>query len=67
MNRFISKISKRDIFNPYVIAEIGVNHGGSMKNAKKMIDLAKKGGADCVKFQTYKAEKIVKKNQRLAF
>ena len=62
MNRFISKISKRDIFNPYVIAEIGVNHGGSMKNAKKMIDLAKKGGADCVKFQTYKAHLLASKH-----
>ena len=43
---------------PYFIAEIGVNHEGSMRRAKKLIDDAKEGGADAVKFQTYKAEKI---------
>ena len=51
------KISK-----PYFVAEIGVNHEGSMKEAKKLIDSAKRGGADAVKFQTYKAEKIAAKN-----
>ncbi len=48
----------------YIIAEIGVNHECSIKTAKKLILLAKKGGADAAKFQTYKAEKIVKKNSR---
>ena len=43
---------------PYIIAEIGVNHENSMEKALELIDLAKKGGADAVKFQTYKAEKI---------
>lgn len=47
---------------PYLIAEIGVNHEGSLDMAKKMIKLAKKGGADCVKFQSYKAEKLASKN-----
>ena len=42
MNKFISKFNKRDKFNPYIIAEIGVNHEGSIAKAKKMIDLAKK-------------------------
>ena len=37
---------------PYVIAEIGVNHEGSLDLAKKLIDLAKEGGADAAKFQT---------------
>lgn len=46
---------------PYVIAEIGVNHEGSFDLAKKLIDLAKEGGADAAKFQTYKAEKIAAK------
>lgn len=41
---------------PYVIAEIGVNHECSLSKAKKMIRLAKIGGADAVKFQFYKAE-----------
>ena len=43
---------------PYFIAEVGVNHENNISRAKKLIELAKKGGADGVKFQTYKAEKI---------
>ncbi len=56
------KIFKKKILNlgyvPYIIAEIGVNHEGSLNKAKKLIDLAKEGGAHAVKFQTYKAEKL---------
>ncbi|MBL8348999.1 MAG: N-acetylneuraminate synthase family protein [Burkholderiaceae bacterium] len=40
---------------PYVIAEIGVNHEGRLELARRLIDLAKAGGADAAKFQTYKA------------
>jgi sialic acid synthase SpsE len=47
---------------PYIIAEIGVNHEGSIDLAKKLIDLAVEGGADSAKFQTYKAEKLAVKN-----
>jgi sialic acid synthase SpsE len=61
-NKFIDLIKLRDAFNPYIIAEIGVNHEGSIKKAKNMIDLASKEGADCVKFQTYKAELLASKN-----
>jgi sialic acid synthase SpsE len=46
----------------YVIAEIGVNHGGDIKLAKELIDLAKKGGAHAAKFQSYKAHKIAAKD-----
>ncbi len=42
-----------------IIAEIGVNHSGSVELAKKMIDAAKLSGADAVKFQTFSAEKLV--------
>lgn len=47
---------------PYVIAEIGVNHEGNLELAKRLIDEAVQGGADCVKFQTYKASKLASKN-----
>jgi len=43
----------------YVIAEIGINHGGDMDCAKQLIDSAARTGADAVKFQTYITEKRV--------
>jgi sialic acid synthase SpsE len=43
----------------FVIAEVGINHNGDINIAKQMIDEAKKAGADCVKFQTFKAEEFV--------
>ena len=46
---------------PFIIAEIGVNHEGSMEKAKQMIDQAKAGGAHAVKFQSYKAETLASK------
>ena len=46
---------------PYLIAEIGVNHEGSLGRAKELIDLAHSGGANAVKFQTYKAETLASK------
>ena len=52
------KLGRRDIgptSDPYVIAEIGVNHEGSIETARKLIRLAREGGADGAKFQTYKA------------
>ncbi|MDC3130679.1 N-acetylneuraminate synthase family protein [bacterium] len=54
-----SYISNKKI--PYIIAEIGVNHGGCVKKAIRMIDMCKRGGANAVKFQSYKAEKIASK------
>ncbi len=47
---------------PYVIAEIGVNHEGSLNTAKRLIEQAREGGADAAKFQTYKADTIASKN-----
>jgi N,N'-diacetyllegionaminate synthase len=46
----------------FIIAEAGVNHNGSIELAKKLIDVASEAGADAVKFQTFKAEKLVSKN-----
>lgn len=42
-----------------IIAEAGVNHNGSIKTAKKMVDAAIESGVDYIKFQTFKPEKIV--------
>jgi sialic acid synthase SpsE len=48
--------------SPYIIAEIGVNHEGSLSKAKDLIELAKAGGAHAAKFQTYKAKTLAAKN-----
>jgi len=48
--------------NPYVIAEIGVNHEGSLDQAKRLIDLVKEGGGDAAKFQSYKASTLASKH-----
>ena len=56
-DRLVSNSSK-----PYIIAEIGVNHEGSIEQAKNLILLAKEGGADAAKFQTYKADTLASKH-----
>ncbi|MBI2552420.1 N-acetylneuraminate synthase family protein [Candidatus Uhrbacteria bacterium] len=43
-------------YSPFVIAEIGINHEGDVGKAKRMIDDAKKSGAECVKFQMHVLE-----------
>ncbi len=42
----------------FIIAEAGVNHNGSLDLARRLIDAAAAAGADAVKFQTFKAEKV---------
>ncbi len=49
-----------------IIAEAGVNHNGSMELAKKLVDVAAEAGADFVKFQTFKAGKLVGKKVKKA-
>jgi sialic acid synthase SpsE len=61
----IFNVSKSNLGNsnkPYIIAEAGVNHEGSMDLAKRLIDEASEGGAQSIKFQTYKADTIASKD-----
>ena len=54
-NDLVNKKNPRAIF----IAEAGINHDGDISKAKKMIDAAVEAGADYVKFQSFKAKKLV--------
>ena len=47
---------------PFIIAEIGINHNGSIEIAKKLIDMAKECGVDAVKFQKRTVEKVYSKD-----
>lgn len=49
-----------------IIAEAGVNHNGSIEMAKQLVDKAVEAGVDMIKFQTFKAEKLVSKSARQA-
>lgn len=56
-----SYIADREISentSPYIIAEISANHNGNIQNAFKIIDMAKRCGADAVKMQTYTPDTI---------
>ncbi|MGG7213290.1 N-acetylneuraminate synthase [Clostridium nigeriense] len=50
----------------FIIAEAGVNHNGSIKIAKKLIDEAARCGVDAVKFQSFKAKNLVTKSAKQA-
>jgi N,N'-diacetyllegionaminate synthase len=49
-----------------IIAEAGVNHNGDFELAKQLVDAAAEAQADYVKFQTFKADKLVSRNARKA-
>jgi len=46
----------------FIIAEAGVNHNGSLELALKLVDAAVEVGANAIKFQTFKTEKVLSKN-----
>lgn len=59
------KIGTRAIGNderPYFIADIAANHDGDINRAYRLIELAKEAGADCAKFQNFKAKTIVSRD-----
>ena len=60
-NPYISIDGKKigSTFQPYFIAEAGLNHNGDINLAKKMIDAALDCGADAIKFQTYISENFL--------
>jgi N,N'-diacetyllegionaminate synthase len=64
LGKFISnmKFFSMQNLNPYIIAEIGINHMGSLAMAKKLIVSAARAGVNAVKFQTYITEYRVKKD-----
>ncbi len=62
ITEFLEGYNPKVLTRPYVIAEAGVNHEGSMDLAKRLIDEAAEGGAQAIKFQTYKAETIASKD-----
>lgn len=61
-NDFLLKHNKEIIQTPFIIAEAGVNHEGSMELARRLIDEAAEGGAHAIKFQSYKAETLASKD-----
>jgi sialic acid synthase SpsE len=58
---FFEDLTRNKNGSPYIIAEIGVNHEGSLAKAFELINLAKSGGAHAAKFQSYKAETLASK------
>jgi pseudaminic acid synthase len=61
-------ISKNPLKNkPFFVAEISANHNGSLVHAKKLIETAKKYGADAVKLQTYTPNTMTIKSSKLDF
>ena len=59
---FKEEESSQYVEYPYLIAEAGVNHEGSMELAYRLIDEASDAGADAIKFQTYKADSLASKH-----
>ena len=50
--------SQSEPINPYIIAEVGINHNGSVDRCIEMIEVAAEAGVDAVKFQTFVADEL---------
>ena len=59
-------MTQGDKLKTLIIAEAGVNHNGDINLARKLVDVAAEAGADCVKFQTFSADRLVTKNAKKA-
>ena len=57
----------KNINKVFIIAEAGISHFGSLLKAKRLVDLAKKSGADAIKFQAYLTEELVSKKYKSWF
>jgi N,N'-diacetyllegionaminate synthase len=55
----------RDFEKPFIIGELGINHNGDVRKALQMIEFAMECGVSAVKFQTFKANKIVGNQSQL--
>ena len=66
MSRKIVRLGSRIIAHgnePYIIAEIGINHNGSLETCKKLIEAAKEAGCDAVKFQKRTVDVVYTKEE----
>lgn len=64
MSKFLN-VDLSDPLSAVIILEAGINHNGSFKIAKKMVEAAKDLGADAIKFQTFKAKEFVSSREQL--
>ena len=55
--KILKSISEKN--KPFIIAEAGINHDGSLKKAIKMIAVAKAARANAIKFQTYNTDELI--------